>query len=55
MQNFILRPYLDLVHVVPKNNIIWNTMTPLIYLYTIEMHQKNRVKLQFDCHQEILE
>ncbi|CAK8536071.1 unnamed protein product [Lathyrus sativus] len=36
-----------------RDSHIWSTTTSLIYFYTVEMHQTDRVKLQFGFEQQI--
>ncbi|XP_073224747.1 serine/threonine-protein phosphatase 7 long form homolog [Cicer arietinum] len=50
---FIWRPYLGLTYDHPEHNWLWNASTYLICFYIIEMHQTDRVKLQFGLPQEI--
>ncbi|XP_058775324.1 uncharacterized protein LOC131649588 [Vicia villosa] len=53
-QDFIWRPYLELDHVPDLDEAaIWTTKSPIIRFTTVEMHQSDRVKLQFGMHQGI--
>ncbi|XP_073221249.1 serine/threonine-protein phosphatase 7 long form homolog [Cicer arietinum] len=53
VNDFIWRPYLHLTYDHPEDNWLWNASTYLICFYIIEMHQTDRVKLQFGLPQEI--
>nr|XP_027190510.1 serine/threonine-protein phosphatase 7 long form homolog [Cicer arietinum] len=50
---FIWRQYIGLTYDYPEDNWLWNASTYLICFYIIEMHQTDRVKLQFGLPQEI--
>ncbi|KAI5391148.1 hypothetical protein KIW84_076128 [Lathyrus oleraceus] len=54
--DFIWRPYLNMDHehqVNPEDAAVWTTCTPIIRFTTVEMHNTDRVKLQFDMVQSI--
>ncbi|XP_058783095.1 serine/threonine-protein phosphatase 7 long form homolog [Vicia villosa] len=51
--NFIWRPYINLPPLDNDDHTIWNATTPMICFWIIEWQQSDRVKLQFELHQEI--
>ncbi|XP_050872642.1 protein MAIN-LIKE 2-like [Lathyrus oleraceus] len=54
--DFIWRPYLKLDHeheVNPEDAAVWTACTPIIRFTTVEMHNTDRVKLQFGMVQNI--
>ncbi|KAI5393604.1 hypothetical protein KIW84_060652 [Lathyrus oleraceus] len=54
--DFVWRPYLDLDHDVNHDDAaVWTTKTPIIRFTMMEMHQSDRVKLQFGMLQQIPE
>ncbi|KAI5436100.1 hypothetical protein KIW84_022516 [Lathyrus oleraceus] len=56
LTDFIWRPYLNLDHdheVNAEDAAVWNACTPIIRLTTVEMHNSDRVKLQFGMPQNI--
>ncbi|XP_050889584.1 serine/threonine-protein phosphatase 7 long form homolog [Lathyrus oleraceus] len=53
-QDFIWRPYLGLEHQPnPEDAAVWTAKTAIMRFTTVEMHQSDRVKLQFGMHQDI--
>ena len=53
---FIWRPYLNLDHdheVNAEDAAVWTACTPIIRFTTVEMHNTDRVKLQFSMVQNI--
>ncbi|KAI5447876.1 hypothetical protein KIW84_015355 [Lathyrus oleraceus] len=54
--DFVWRPYLGLDHDVNHDDVaVWTAKTPTIRFTTVEMHQSDRVKLQFGMLQHIPE
>lgn len=52
MFQFIWRPYREFQHNVKGDKTIWSANTYLICFHVVEMHQTNRVKLQFGIPQD---
>ncbi|XP_058783861.1 protein MAIN-LIKE 2-like [Vicia villosa] len=53
-QDFIWRPYLELGHESdPAEAAVWTAKSPIIRFTIMEMHQSDRVNLQFGMHQNI--
>ncbi|CAK8561135.1 unnamed protein product [Lathyrus sativus] len=52
--DFVWMPYEGLDHQPnPDDAAVWTAKTPIIRFTTVEMHQSDRVKLQFGMHQDI--
>ncbi|XP_050879031.1 protein MAIN-LIKE 2-like [Lathyrus oleraceus] len=54
--DFIWRPYLNMDHehqINPEDAAVWTTCTPIIRFTTVELHNADRVKLQFGMVQNI--
>ncbi|XP_050874518.1 protein MAIN-LIKE 2-like [Lathyrus oleraceus] len=54
--DFIWRPYLNMEHehqINPEDAAVWTTCAPIIRFTTVELHNTDRVKLQFGMVQNI--